>query len=67
MNAPDSVKQKINELLDNHWEELLQNKEYTDVLYVNDWYFPIKVSITQVGKYCVIKILPKSGMYEEQK
>ena len=62
MKAPDSLKLTISEILDEHWEEILMQKEIYDVVYDNGYFFPIKIQFISDGMYTSIKILPKAGM-----
>ena len=61
MTAPDSLKLKIGELLDAHWEEILREQEFYDVVYDDGYYFPIKIQVGSDGKYISIRLLPKLG------
>jgi len=33
MKAPDSLKILINDMLDNHWEDILRSNEFSDIQY----------------------------------
>lgn len=62
MKAPESLKLKINEMLDNHWEDICRDNSFQEILYDEGYFYPIKISLFSEGKYITIKILPKISM-----
>ena len=63
MIAPDSLKTIINDLVDRHWEDVLQENEFSEVIYDNDFYFSVKVSFSKESSDgYVIRITPKCSM-----
>ena len=45
MNAPDSLKILINDLLDKHWEDMLQSKSFYEVVYDPSFNQPCRIKV----------------------
>jgi hypothetical protein len=60
MKAPDTLKQSINELLDKHWDEILEGKDFSELLIDNKTHIKHKLHDSVLND-CTIKLM----MYKE--
>ena len=45
MNAPDSLKILINDLLDKHWEDILRSENFYEAVYDPSYNEPCKIKV----------------------